>query len=246
MGVLLALPILILRSKLTESLNWRAQRVASIRAIVALLSDREHRGQIIVGALSTFLYQASDQGLTLVLPLLLASVLGASAAAGAAGATAVKAVTVPAALLTVVLIERVGRRPLQAVGFLGRAAAFGALGGLLVAVAHISAVLVGGLLALGYLFGAAGPDKTTGIVPAEQFTPATRGSVQGIAQAGGRLGGIVGVTLYGVLATVGGAGAGVLLFAGTALLGGVVTMAGLRETAPGGRVLASSASRRHH
>jgi predicted MFS family arabinose efflux permease len=230
MGVLLALPILALRSTLVESRSWRTERLGSLKAIAKLATRRDQRGRLAVTSASTFLYQVSDQGLTLVLPLLLASVLGSSAAAGAAGATAVKAVTIPAALLTVLLIEHVGRRPLQAVGFMGRALAFGLLGLLLVFFVHVSGILVGVLLAAGYFFGAAGPDKTTVIVPAESFTSATRGSGQGVAQASGRLGGILGVTLYGILASVGGPGAGVLLFAGTSLLGGVLSLAALSET----------------
>jgi len=230
MGVVLALPILALRSSLVESRSWRTERLGSFKAIAKLATRRDQRGRLAVTSASTFLYQVSDQGLTLVLPLLLASVLSSSAAAGAAGATAVKAVTIPAALVTVLLIERVGRRPLQAVGFMGRALAFGLLGVLLVVVVHVSGILVGVLLAAGYFFGAAGPDKTTVIVPAESFTSATRGSGQGVAQASGRLGGILGVTLYGVLASVGGPGAGVLLFAGTSFLGGVLSLAALSET----------------
>lgn len=230
MGVVLALPILALRSTLVESRSWRTERLGSLKAIAKMAARRDQRGKLAVTSASTFLYQVSDQGLTLVLPLLLATVLGSSAAAGAAGATAVKAVTIPAALLTVVLIEHVGRRPLQAVGFLGRALAFGLLGILLVVLVHVSGVLVGLLLAAGYFFGAAGPDKTTVIVPAESFTSATRGSGQGMAQASGRLGGILGVTLYGILSSLGGPGAGVLLFAGTSLLGGVLSLAALSET----------------
>jgi len=230
-GALLALPLLALRSRLSESESWTSERLPSLRAIVRAASDSAGRGQLLVNATATFLYQVSDQGLTLVLPLLLATVLSTGAASGAAGATAVKAVTIPAAFLTVVLIERVGRRPLQVLGFLGRAVAFGLLGLLLVASGHVSAIVVGVLLAAGYFFGAAGPDKTTVIVPAEASDTATRGSRQGLTQATGRLGGILGVTFYGVLAGLAGPGAGLLLFAGTALLGGVLSAFGLRETA---------------
>jgi MFS family permease len=229
-GVLLAAPILALRSLIGESDPWRAERLASLGLIARALSRREQRRPLLASAASTLLYQLGDQGLTLVLPLLLASVLGASAAAGAAGATAVKAVTIPAALLTVLAIERIGRRPLQAVGFLARAAAFGALGALLLAVGHLAGVWVGALLGAGFFFGAAGPDKTTVIVPAEHFSTPTRASGQAISQAAGRLGGILGVTLYGVLAAAAGPGAGMLLFAASALLGGLATLAFIPET----------------
>jgi len=94
---------------------------------------------------------------------------------------------------------------------------------LLVAFAHVSGLLVGALLAAGYFFGAAGPDKTTVIMPAEAFPTPVRSTNQGVSQAAGRLGGILGVTLYGVLAAAWGPGAGMLLFAGTALAGTMVS-----------------------
>ncbi len=57
-----------------------------------------------------------------------------------------------------------------------------------------------------------------------------RASGQAISQASGRLGGILGVTLYGVLAAADGPGAGLVLFAVTALLGGLATLAFVPET----------------
>jgi predicted MFS family arabinose efflux permease len=225
LGAVLALPIVAFRSTLAESASWRQQRLPSVASIVRGIVGRDRRRHLVTGSAATFLYQIGDQGITLVLPLLLATALGAGAAGGAAGATAVKAVTIPAALLTVVGIERLGRRFLQVIGFAGRALAFGALGVLLVVFGHVSGWLVGVLLGAGFFFGAAGPDKTTVIVPAETFASGTRGSGQGVAQATGRLGGIVGVTCYGLLASLGGPGAGLLLFAGAALLGTVVSLA---------------------
>jgi MFS family permease len=223
-GAILALPVIFLRGQLRESADWAASRLPTWRAIARSTSRRSLRGRLATSSTATFLYQMGDQGLGLVLPLLLVTVLSTSAASGAASAAAVKAVTIPAALLTVVLIERIGRRPLQAVGFAGRAVAFGLLGALLIAFAHLPSPLVGSLLAAGYFFGAAGPDKTTVIVPSEVFPTGVRSTGQGVSQATGRLGGIVGITLYGVLAGIGGPGAGLLLFAVAALAGAFVSI----------------------
>lgn len=232
LGAVLALPILGTRSWLEESPSWQRERLDSVRGILRALRQREHRRQLTATSLSTLLYQMGDQGLTLVLPLLLATALGTDAARGAVGATAVKAVTIPAALVTVLVVERFGRRPLQVVGFVGRGLAFGALGLLLVLAGRQSAPTVGVLLAVGYFFGAAGPDKTTVMVPAEGFVVGTRTSGQGVSQASGRLGGILGVTCYGLLDALAGPGAGLLLFAGAALLGGLVSATVLREPSP--------------
>jgi len=229
-GVLLALPILALRSFIGESGSWEVERLPDISSILASFAGRKERKALLANTVATFCYQVGDQGITLVLPLLLSTVLGASAAAGAAGATGVKAVTIPAALLTVFFIERIGRRPLQVIGFLGRAIAFGLLGVLLMASVHLPGIWVGVLLALGYFFGAGGPDKTTVIIPAESFAIPISGSGQGVSQAGGRLGGIIGVTLYGVLASISGPGAGLLFFAGAALFGALVSAVFVTET----------------
>ena len=225
LGVVLAFPVLLLRRKLDESSEWDVARLADVRAIIRMTRRQLRPNRLAARAAATFLYQVGDQGLGLVLPLLITTVLTTSAATGAASATAVKAVTIPAATLTVIGIDSIGRRRLQVIGFAARAVAFGVLGVLLLVVGKSTAVLVGGLLAAGCFFGAAGPDKTTVIFPAESAPTEVRSTSQGVSQASGRLGGIVGVTLYGVLAALAGPGAGVLLFAGAAVLGVVVSAA---------------------
>jgi len=225
LGVVLAVPVLLLRSRLDESAAWDVARLPNLSSILRSTVHQARPSRLSGSAAATFFYQIGDQGLGLVLPLLLATVLATSAASGAASATAVKAITIPAATVTVLGIEWIGRRTLQFVGFAARAAAFGLLGALLLVSTHLSGVLIGGLLAVGYFFGAAGPDKTTVIVPAEAAPTAIRGSSQGFSQASGRLGGIVGVSLYGVLAGAAGPGAGLIFFAGAALAGAVLTAA---------------------
>ena len=235
LGVVLAFPVLLVRRRLDESPQWHVARLPDVRSIVQQARRQLRPHRMGARAAATFLYQVGDQGLGLVLPLLLTTVLATSAASGAASATAVKAITIPAAALTVIGIDSIGRHRLQVVGFAGRAVAFGALGVLLLVVGRRTAAVVGGLLAAGYFFGAAGPDKTTVIVPAESSPTEVRSTSQGISQASGRLGGIVGVTLYGVLASLGGPGAGVLLFAGAALLGVVVSAVQSARGAPDAR-----------
>ncbi len=242
LGVVLAFPVLSVRNRLDESPAWDVARLPSLRSIARSTAEHARGSRLAASAVATFLYQVGDQGLGLVLPLLLATVLASSASTGAAGATAVKAVTIPAATVTVLGIEWIGRRRLQVLGFAARAAAFGALGVGLVALVHLGPVLTGGLLAAGYFFGAVGPDKTTVIVPAEDAPSEVRSTNQGVSQAAGRLGGIVGVTCYGLLAAAGGPGAGLLLFAGTALAGAVVSALGMSRS---GTIGAEAGPRSH-
>lgn len=222
LGGVLALPLLLLRGQLGEPPEWDVARLPRLKSVAQAVFDPARRRRLSATALATFCYQVGDQGLGLVLPLVLATVLSTSAANGAASATAVKAITIPASTLTVVLIERLGRRNLQVAGFFGRAFALLALGFSLLLGDH-SVLWTGALLAAAYFFGAAGPDKTTVIVPAEAFPSEIRGASQGISQASGRLGGILGVTAYGVLAGFAGPGAGLLLFGFAALVGVAVT-----------------------
>lgn len=224
LGGLLALPLFLLRGRLDEPAMWGSARLPSLVAVARAARGQFRDSRLAAAAAATLLYQVSDQGLGLVLPLLLATVLSSSAAAGAAGAAAVKAVTIPAALITVWGIERIGRRRLQVYGFIGRAVPLGALGALLLTGVHVSAAVVGALLAASYFFGAAGPDKTTVIVPAEASASNVRGTSQGVSQAAGRLGGLIGVTCYGILAGAAGPGAGLVLFAAAALAGAAVSV----------------------
>ena len=224
LGAAAAVPLLAARRRLAEPAGWDVARLPSLRDILGAASARVHRRGMTALSAATFCYQVGDQGLGLVLPLLLATVLTTSAASGAAGALAIKAVTIPASTLAVVLIGLLGTRKLQVVGFLGRGVTLVALGVLLLAAGRVPGVLVGGLLAVSYIFGAGGPDKTTVIAPAVAFPSEVRGTAQGLSQAAGRLGGIVGVTVYGVLAGVAGPGAGLVVFGGAALGGAGVSL----------------------
>ncbi len=219
LGAVAAVPLLLARRRLAEPAGWEAVALPSLGAILSGVGSRVHRREVTAASAATFCYQVGDQGLGLVLPLLLATVLATSAASGATGALAVKAVTIPASTLAVVVVGALGRRRLQVLGFVGRGVTLVALGALLLVAGRAPALVVGALLATGYLFGAGGPDKTTVIAPAEDLPSEVRASAQGVSQAAGRLGGMVGVSAYGLLAVVAGPGAGLVVFGAAALVG---------------------------
>ncbi|WP_298207697.1 MFS transporter [Ferrimicrobium sp.] len=226
-AALLALPLLVFRRRLIEAPSWSLLTpltFGQLRRRAALAIRHEHLG---AQALATLLYQVTDQGIGLVLPLLLVTMLQTSASSGAFDAALVKAITIPASLVAVVLIDRMSRRSLQITGFVGRAVPLCLLGLALVYDLHLSPLAIGLLLACSYFFGAAGPDKTTVISPSEYAAPEIRASSQGLSQASGRLGGIIGVTGYAILVTVAGPGAGLLFFGIACLLGAGVSLAAL-------------------
>ncbi|MGC9155206.1 MAG: MFS transporter [Ferrimicrobium sp.] len=231
-AALLALPLLLFRRRLIEAPSWSLLTPLTFRQLrqrAALALRHERLG---AQALATLLYQITDQGIGLVLPLLLVTVLQTSASSGAFDAALVKVITIPASLVAVLLIDRVSRRRLQITGFLGRALPLCLLGLALIDGLHVSPLIIGLLLASSYFFGAAGPDKTTVISPSQYAAPEIRASSQGLSQASGRLGGIIGVTGYAVLVAVAGPGAGLLLFGVACLLGAVVSLAALPRSNP--------------
>ncbi len=223
-GALLALPGYAARRRVAESPAFHRSPHRGASAITIArhgVSGANLRRQV-VPMLAAFSYQTGDQGLTLFLPVILAEVLTAKAAGGATAALAVKALTIPASLATVFLVDRLGRRRLQVGGFAlrGLALATVAAG---IAMSWLGPLAVAALLALALAAGASGPDKTTAIVPTEVVGDGTRGIGQGLTQATGRLGGMVGPVGYVFLAHAFGLGAGLAWFACFSLFGGFVS-----------------------
>ncbi|MCY0879785.1 MAG: MFS transporter [Firmicutes bacterium] len=230
-GVVLAVPLVISRSWVQESPLWaREQAFIPVRRRQKAGRSRFWRS-LSVAQLSYFCYQITDQGLGMFLPLVLVALWGHSLASAAWSSVAIKAVTIPAALATVWLIDRVGRRPLQVYGFLGRGLALAVLAALYWRDPHVPSAILAGLMVLVYIFGPAGPDKTVVIAPAEQFQTRMRGTGEGLAEMAGRLGGVVGIAGYGALAAWGGVAAGLGFFAVASGLGAVVSLA-MVETRP--------------
>ena len=217
-GALFSIVSLLMRLELKESDLWKLGRLGSIREIVAKTIHKRNRGDMFRFSVPWFLYQISDQSLTLFLPVILIPYIGASFSGGALGAVLVKLFTIPASFLTIVLINRIGRNFLQVFGFLLRGILLGLLGIVLYMGLHIATFAIVGMLGGSFFFGALGPDKTTVISPAESYPTEIRGTGQGISEAFGRIGGIVGVLGFGVFSLVG-AGFGLMFLSVTCILG---------------------------
>lgn len=231
-GVVLAIPLIVVRSRVTESPLWqRDHQSLRLRDVVRYFALPNVRGVLGVVQGSYFLYQITDQGLGMFLPLILISVFGTSIGTAAWSSVLVKAVTIPAALCTVWLIDRWGRRPLQIFGFAGRALALLALGLLFILDRQVPIPLVAALMVAAYFFGPAGPDKTIVITPAEQFQTPLRGTGEGLSEMAGRIGGVVGIAGYGVVSALWGTGAGLIFFGGACAMGTLLSLK-MRETRP--------------
>jgi MFS family permease len=128
--------------------------------------------------------------------------------------------------IAILLVDRVGRIPLQVVGFAVMALALAILG----AVeglpgggnAHLALVFVG--FALFNTFMNAGPNATTFTLPAEVFPSSVRAAGCGFAAGTAKFGAALGVFLFPILQNSIGTSALLFIIAGCCLVGLTVTM----------------------
>ena len=135
---------------------------------------------------------------------------------------------VPGYFLAAWLMDRLGRKAIQNIGFLMMAIAFG----LMAVIPGVERFVALFLLIYGVscFFTEFGPNATTFIYPAELFPVETRTTGHGIASAAGKLGGFVGVLLFPIFMSRGGLHLAEGAAALVSLLGLAITMLMLPET----------------
>jgi MFS family permease len=133
----------------------------------------------------------------------------------------------PGYLLAAFTIDRIGRRLIQAGGFLMMAASFACLW----LVPGATKSLVPFLLLFGatYFFSEFGPNTTTFVYPAELFPVQVRTTCHGIAAAAGKIGAFIGTYALTALLPAIGLGRTSAIVAGVSVLGLFVTLALLPE-----------------
>jgi len=220
-GAVFALPLVGLRRYLPETPAYARVEVARVGALLRRgLGLAKLRADLpALGA--WFSYQVSDQGIALFLPVILAGLFARSPATGSALALGTKALTIPVSFVTILVIDRVGLKRLQAWGFLVRAVAFALVA--LIAWAHGEPLLALVVLAVAIGAGSAGPDKTTVIVPTGLASTELRATTQGVSQVAGRLGGIVGPALFVLADSIWGIPGGLAVFVVFSLVGALFT-----------------------
>jgi len=137
--------------------------------------------------------------------------------------------SVPGYWAAVALIDRVGRRPLQYIGFGVMAAAFLTLSfgwGSLVGIIPAFLAIYG----LTFFFANFGPNTTTFVYPSEVFPTAFRTTGHGIAAAAGKIGAVVAVFVFASFYVVYGLPWFFGLLAVVSFVGFVLTLALLPET----------------
>ncbi|ORX75487.1 phosphate:H+ symporter [Basidiobolus meristosporus CBS 931.73] len=114
--------------------------------------------------------------------------------------------TVPGYWITVILIDKVGRKPIQILGFSMLTIILLILGVEYEALMANSIGLFIGLYIVGQLFFNFGPNTTTFVIPSEVFPTRFRSTGHGISAACGKLGAILATTTFGPLQDLGGKG----------------------------------------
>jgi MFS family permease len=138
------------------------------------------------------------------------------------------AAAVPGYFVAAAMIDRIGRKSIQILGFAMMAICFGAMA----AIPGIEQLLYPFLLIYGvsYFFTEFGPNATTFVYPAELFPVQGRTTGHGIAAAAGKLGGFLGVFLFPILLSAGGLVAAESAAAAVSVIGIFVTIFMLPET----------------
>lgn len=222
-GSLFGAVSIIMRLGLKESNMWIAKRLGSIRSILSIMFHPRNSKKIFKYSAPWFIYQIGDQSLTLFLPIILISDLAFSDIGGAFWSIFVKLFTIPASFLAIVLINRKGKWFLQRMGFLLRAIFLGSTGLLLFLGFNLGPIVVILFLGTAFFFGAIGPDKTTVIMPAMNYPTEIRGTGQGFSEAAGRIGGLFGVLVFGVLISDG-PGVGLIFLSITCFAGFAISL----------------------
>ncbi|MDA8330022.1 MAG: MFS transporter [Candidatus Dormibacteraeota bacterium] len=223
---LLAL-LLIGIARLPESPRWAGTRDKPAMPVQVLL-QRPLRRLTMAATLPWFLMDLSVYGVGLYTPTILLSLGFHSPPMVAVGTVLLSIFTLAGFAGAAAVIDRVGRRPLQIIGFLAMAIT---LVGIAFTGTHPSPVLLLGLFG-GFQVGSnMGPNTTTWIVPAELFPTRLRATGQGSATAFSRLGAVAGVLGLPLLVVALGLRTTLMLAAASSLLGMTLTIGLLPETA---------------
>lgn len=195
---------------------------------VQVLLQRPLRRLTMAALLPWFLMDLSVYGVGLYTPTILLSLGFHSPPMVAVGTVLLSIFTLAGFAGAAAVIDRVGRRPLQLMGFLAMAIT---LVGIAFTGAHPSAVLLLGLFGGFQVAANMGPNTTTWIVPAELFPTRLRATGQGSATAFSRLGAVAGVLALPLLVVTLGLRTTLMLAAASSILGMMLTFGLLPETA---------------
>jgi MFS transporter, PHS family, inorganic phosphate transporter len=135
---------------------------------------------------------------------------------------------IPGYIVAILLLDKVGRRSIQLLGFAMMALMFGLIGLIPAVTQNLAPFLV--LYGISYFFTEFGPNMTTFIYPAELFPTEVRTTGHGVSAGAGKLGAFIGAFLFPDLLASHLGLRGAMVIAGIVALAGLVLTMTLPET----------------
>ncbi len=236
-GAAPALAVFQMRRHLGESPRYqlaqkerKETKMSFAQGFHTLISRRDLQMRLIGASLAWGLMDFAYYGNTVSSPLVLhalspqASLLNETLTQLAVFAIA----AVPGYFVAAAMMDRMGRKPIQVLGFAMMAVSFTAMA----LIPGIEKLIYPFLIIYGisYFFTEFGPNATTFVYPAEIFPVESRTTGHGIAAATGKVGGFIGVFTFPLLMAWNGLLAAELVAAAASVLGLAVTVWMLPET----------------
>ncbi|MEM0141395.1 MAG: MFS transporter [Thermoplasmatales archaeon] len=189
-------------TKMNISVTNQNVRAKSHMTLKRMLTDRKLIGLVIVTAGSWFLMDWALYGNS----IMSSEMLGFLVPAGITGIQHVIRTTefsamifglaaFPGYWIATFTMDRIGRKPIQIIGFAMMALSFGILGVFTALTTSAYLIQFLALYGISYFFIEFGPNVTTFVVPPEVFPISARGTGSGFAAAGGKMGAFIGTFL---------------------------------------------------
>jgi PHS family inorganic phosphate transporter-like MFS transporter len=188
------------RSTLKEITNKSISSADFIPATTLAEFARRYPNVVLGTALAWFLMDISYYGTGIFTPYL-ATVFGFTGTFAAVKVSSVLmlAMAVPGYWLAVALIDREGRKKIQAVGFLMMGLLFLLISALGPAMLKASSLLFFFVYGLTFFFTNYGPNTTTYVYPTELYPTSIRATGHGIASTSGKLGAAISTLIFPLL-----------------------------------------------
>lgn len=173
----------------------------------------------IFATLAWFLFDVGDYGTIVFTPTIFSALKGSTLQSTVIASGLTPLVSLVGIFLMWLLVDKVGRKSIQVVGF-------GFMGIVFIFMAFVTPsfdVLLPLFLLL-YIFMQGGPGQTTYIYPGEIFPTSVRATGHGLATAVSRIGGLLGTFVFPIMISAWGLHSGLLLFGGCAIAGAILTI----------------------
>ncbi len=173
----------------------------------------------IFAALGWFLFDVGDYGSIVFTPTIFKALKGTTIQSSVLASALIPVVSLIAIAIMWTIVDKVGRKPIQASGFFVMGVVF-----ILMAFIKPSFVVLFPLFLVVFAFMEGGPGQTTYIYAGEVFPTQVRATGHGLATAVSRVGALLGVFVFPIMIASIGLRSGLLFFGICALLGFILTL----------------------